>query len=151
MAGPQNPTVIKLMSTTHRLWYRMTRGAVGGRLRGAPILLLTTTGAKSGKQRTMPLMYLADGDNLVVVASNAGHDRHPGWWLNLRRDPRATVQIRGKRMSVRAQQAEADVKARLWPRLVEMYGDYAAYQRLTAREIPVVILRRDHAASGAGR
>jgi len=148
MASPTNRALIKGMSATHKFWYRVTGGGIGGRFSGAPILLLTTTGAKSGKPRTAPLIYLEDGENIVVVASNGGSDRNPGWWLNLRRDPHAKVQIRGSRKAVRAERASAEEKARLWPRLIEMYEEYDCYQERTAREIPVVILRPEHAASG---
>lgn len=105
------------------------------------MLLLTTTGRKSGKKRTIPLLYLEDGENLVVVASNGGTATHPSWWLNLRVDPEATVEIGGRKLRVRAEKALPEEKERLWPRLVAMYGGYEAYQRRTDREIPVVVLR----------
>jgi deazaflavin-dependent oxidoreductase (nitroreductase family) len=147
MASPTNRAFIKGMSATHKFWYRITGGGIGGHFSGAPILLLTTTGAKSGKQRTAPLMYLEDGDDIVVVASNGGSDRHPGWWANLRRNPQARVQIRGSRRAVRAGEASADERARLWPKLLEMYDEYECYQERTARVIPVVILRPEHATA----
>ena len=108
---------------------------------GAPVLLLTTTGRKSGKKRTIPLLYLEDGVNLVVVASNGGAPRHPAWWSNLCANPEATVEIGHRELRVRAREASPEEKERLWPRLVAMYGPYQSYRRRTDREIPIVILR----------
>lgn len=124
----------------HTRLYRATRGRVGGKLAGGPVLLLTTNGRRSGKERTVPLLYLPDGDDLVIVASNGGTATHPTWWLNLRADPTAKVEVGDRKIRIRARQASAEEKARLWPRLVEMYGGYEGYQRRTDREIPVVIL-----------
>jgi deazaflavin-dependent oxidoreductase (nitroreductase family) len=121
--------------------YRVTNGKAGGRLAGGPVLLLTTTGCKSGRERTVPLLYLPDGENLVIVGSNGGTATHPAWWLNLRSNPEATVEIEGRKTRVRAEEAGRAEKERLWPSLVEMYGGYEGYRRRTDREIPVVILR----------
>lgn len=107
----------------------------------APILLLTTTGRKSGMQRTNPVLYLNDGDNLVVVASAGGRDKDPYWWMNLEHNPDALVQIRRERRRVRAERASEEEKSRLWPLLTEMYPRFKDYQRGTERKIPVVILR----------
>ncbi len=146
MAGPMNRRLIRLVSASHSFLYRATGGRVGARMRGAPILLLTTTGRTSGKVRTTPLMYLANDGRYVIVASNGGSDRHPGWWLNLRRDPRATIRIGAKAHKVRARQADAEEKARLWPLLTAMYGEYDRYQQTTSRDIPVVVLQPDRDA-----
>lgn len=124
----------------HTRLYRATRGRVGGTLAGGPVLLLTTNGRKSGKERTVPLLYLPDGNDLVIVASNGGTVTHPTWWLNLLETPVAAVEAGDRKFRVRARQASAEEKARLWPWLVEMYGGYEGYQRRTDREIPVVIL-----------
>ncbi|MEJ7871023.1 MAG: nitroreductase family deazaflavin-dependent oxidoreductase [Rubrobacteraceae bacterium] len=125
----------------HSFVYRVTNGKAGGRLAGGPVLLLTTTGRKSGRERTVPLLYLPDGENLVIVGSNGGTATHPAWWLNLRSNPEATVEIEGRKTRVRAEEAGRAEKERLWPSLVEMYGGYEGYRRRTDREIPVVILR----------
>jgi deazaflavin-dependent oxidoreductase (nitroreductase family) len=125
----------------HSFVYRLTDGKIWGRIGGGPVLLLTTTGRKSGKKRTVPLLYLEDGENLVVVASNGGTAAHPAWWLNLRVDPEATVEIGGRKLRVRAENAAPEEKERLWPRLVAMYSGYEAYRHRTDREIPVVLLR----------
>jgi deazaflavin-dependent oxidoreductase (nitroreductase family) len=107
---------------------------------GGPVLLLTTTGRKSGREHTVPLLYLEDGENLALVASNGGAPIHPAWWLNLRANPEARVEIGHRKLRVRAEKASSEEKERLWPRLVEMYGGYENYRRRTDREIPVVVL-----------
>lgn len=108
---------------------------------GSPVLLLTTTGRKSGKPRTIPLLYLPDGENLLVVASNGGTSGHPAWWLNLEDNPEANVEVGGRTLRVRAEEAEGEERGRLWGRVVRMYGAYQQYQEKTDRRIPVVILR----------
>ncbi len=133
--------IIRLMSATHVFWYRLTDGLVGARVMGAPVLLLCIRGRKSGQERMTPLLYLADGENLVVVASNGGADNHPGWWLNLKTNLEATAQVRGLRKRVRAEPARGEERGRLWGLVTKMYPAYADYQRRTKREIPVVILR----------
>jgi F420H(2)-dependent quinone reductase len=122
--------------------YRLSGGRLGGKFRGAPVLLLHHVGRKSGRERTSPLLYLGDGDDLVIVASNGGARRHPVWWLNLRESPATTVEVGSEKRAVVARQASPEEKARLWPRLVEMYAPYADYQKRTSREIPVAILER---------
>jgi F420H(2)-dependent quinone reductase len=124
----------------HTFAYRATGGRVGGRIVGGPVLLLTTTGRKSRKKRTSPLLYLEDGQDLILVASNGGAPVHPAWWHNLRAHPEATVEIGRRKLRVRAEKASPEEKERLWPRLVSMYPGYETYQHRTNREIPVVIL-----------
>jgi deazaflavin-dependent oxidoreductase (nitroreductase family) len=104
------------------------------------MLLLDHVGARSGKRRTAPLAYLRDGDDVVLVASKGGHPRHPAWFHNLRAHPDTTVQIGSSRRAVRARVASSEERARLWPQVVELYEGYAAYQRRTDREIPLVVL-----------
>src|SRR5512138_1671725 len=125
----------------HCVLYRSSNGAIGGRIANSPVLLLTTTGRRSGRQRTVPLLYLMDGENVVLVASNGGAVKHPTWWLNLKSTPEASIQIKGVRRRVRAEQASAAEKQRLWPRLTAMYPGYQRYQEITDRDIPVVVLR----------
>jgi deazaflavin-dependent oxidoreductase (nitroreductase family) len=120
--------------------YRWSGGRLGGKVRGAPVLLLDHVGRKSATRRTAPVLYLEDGADLVVVASRGGSDAMPAWFLNLMANPATTVQVGPERRSVIARQASDEERARLWPRLVEMYRDYDAYQRRTDRKIPVVIL-----------
>jgi F420H(2)-dependent quinone reductase len=125
----------------HSLLYRSSNGMIGGTIANSPVLLLTTTGRRSGKQCTVPLLYLPDGRNLVLVASNGGAVRHPKWWLNLQTAAEAWIQIKRIRRRVKAEQASAAEKQRLWPRLTAMYPGYKRYQEITDRDIPVVILR----------
>jgi F420H(2)-dependent quinone reductase len=120
--------------------YRRTGGRLGNKVRGAPVLLLDHVGRKSGTHRTSPVLYLQDGADLVVVGSRGGSDAMPGWFFNLMAAPNTTVQVGPERRSVLAREATAKERERLWPRLVEMYPDYEAYQRRTERKIPVVIL-----------
>jgi deazaflavin-dependent oxidoreductase (nitroreductase family) len=105
------------------------------------MLLLTTTGRKSGRRRTTPLLYLEDGGNLVVIASNGGNPNHPAWWLNLKSDPHATVQVGRERRAVTAEEAEGEERERLWRAVVDVNRGYEGYQRSTSRRIPVVLLR----------
>jgi deazaflavin-dependent oxidoreductase (nitroreductase family) len=121
--------------------YRLSNGRVMGRFPGgAPVCLLTTSGRKSGRPRSVPLLFLADGDDLVVVASQGGAPRHPGWYFNLSANPLAEVQIGGRRFAVTAHTVDEADKAALWPRLVALYPPYETYRRRTARSIPVVRL-----------
>jgi deazaflavin-dependent oxidoreductase (nitroreductase family) len=125
----------------HSTLYRTSNGVIGGRIAKSPVLLLTTTGRRSGKQRTVPLLYLMDGRNVVLVASNGGAVRDPTWWFNLQTTSEAWIQIKGIRRRVKAEEASAAEKQRLWPRLTAMYPGYKRYQEITDRNIPVVILR----------
>lgn len=125
------------------LAFRLTGGRLGGRLVGAPVLLLNHVGRKSGQPRTTPLLYLEDGDRLVVVASRGGSEATPAWWLNLQAEPHVDVELRGERRNVVARLATPEERAELWPRVCEMYGDYETYQGRTEREIPVVLLEPD--------
>lgn len=133
--------VMKLMSTLNIWAYRLSGGRLGGKFPGgAPVLLLTTIGRKSGEKRVSPLLYLRDGNDLIIVASKGGMSQHPAWYRNLEANPAVEVEIGKQRSRYRAQKVDADEKARLWPRLVEMYASYAAYQACTARDIPVIRL-----------
>jgi deazaflavin-dependent oxidoreductase (nitroreductase family) len=129
------------MSWLNTWIYRVSGGTVGGRWKyGAPVMLLTVVGRKSGTPRTTPLLYLRDGEAIVTVASKAGVSRHPQWFLNLERHPDCEVQIGRETTRRRARRATDEEKTRLWPRLITMYPDYDVYQQRTERDIPVVIL-----------
>lgn len=131
----------KVVTKAHSSVYRATGGKFVGTMgNGRPILLLNTIGRKSGQKRTHPLLYLADGENMVIVASAGGAPKHPAWYLNLKANPETTVEVGDREVRVRAEEASPEEKSRLWPGLVRMYGGYAGYQRKTDREIPVVIL-----------
>src|SRR5437667_6204735 len=119
----------KIFTGILALVYRASGGAIAGRMFGAPVLVLTSTGRKSGQRRTNPLMYLRDGDRLVLAASNGGSDRHPAWYLNLRANPKAAVLIGRDQIPVTAETASPDDAARLWPRFDQMYSGYAQYRR----------------------
>jgi deazaflavin-dependent oxidoreductase (nitroreductase family) len=124
----------------HTAAYRVTGGRIGGTFRGVQTLLLDHVGRRSGRKRTNPLLYIADGDDLVIVASRGGSHKHPAWWLNLRDSPRTTVQVDSERREVIAHEADDEERARLWPRLVEAWPDYDEYQQRTERRIPVILL-----------
>jgi F420H(2)-dependent quinone reductase len=132
-----------------RLHARILRMS-GGRLKrsflfaaGQPVLALTTTGRKSGAKRSTVIACMLDGDDLVVVPSNAGQDRPPAWWLNLQANVQAEIDFRGEHREVRARRASAEEESRLWPRILEQYSGFEQYRRMTNREIPVVILERE--------
>jgi len=124
-------------------WSRGEPWRVGGRLRNAPVLLLTTIGRKTGKKRTTPLLYLRDGERIIIVASNGGRDNEPSWWTNLRHDPHAEIQLKDEKRKMVARKASEEEKSDFWPLLTKMYPAYSDYQRQTKREIPVVILTQD--------
>ncbi|MEX1140925.1 MAG: nitroreductase family deazaflavin-dependent oxidoreductase [Thermoleophilaceae bacterium] len=120
--------------------YRATGGRLFGKLDRAPVLLLTTTGRKSGQRRTAPVVYLEDGDRLVVIGSNAGNERTPAWALNLRANPDAEVEVGSERRRVRARVAEGDERAELWRRVNEQYAGFDGYAARTTRDIAVFVL-----------
>jgi F420H(2)-dependent quinone reductase len=134
------PLLRRLMGG-HAAVYRATNGLIGHRFPGAPpMLLLDHVGARSGTRRTTPLVYVEDGRDVVIVASKGGHPRHPSWLHNLRANPDTTVQIGSERRAVRAREASAHERERLWPMAVATYSGYRGYQQRTAREIPLVVL-----------
>jgi len=133
--------VIRAMTALNIWIYRLTGGRLGGTfLRGAPVCLVTATGKRSGTPRTVALLYLADGDDVVLVASKGGMSHNPAWYHNMMANPDVDVEIGAGRRPMRARRATASERETLWPRLVAMYRDYADYQRRTTRTIPVVIL-----------
>lgn len=137
MAAP----FMKLMTVVNTFVFRVSGGRLGSRfLRGAPVGLLTTRGRRSGEERTLPLIYLADGERIVLVASKGGMPTHPAWFLNLEADPEVTFQTGSEPRAMRARRASAEEKAKLWGRLCAVYPDYDDYQARTDRDIPVVIL-----------
>ncbi len=120
--------------------YRLSRGHVGGKVGKAPVLLLTTTGRKSGRQRTAPVVYGRDGQNVVVIGSNAGNENEPGWSYNLKADPDAQVEIGHKHSVVRARVAEGEERERLWKLMNVGYEGFDDYAARTNRDIPVFVL-----------
>ncbi len=147
LANPTTAKVIKYMARAQVRVFKLTGGRVGSKWRiGAgfrkpvPTLLLHHVGRKSGTRFTTPLLYLVDGPNLVVVASQGGLPKNPQWFPNLVASPDTTVQVRTETRPVRAHTASPEERAELWPKLVELYADFDVYQQCTDREIPVVVL-----------
>ena len=130
----------RVVTGIHREIYRRTGGRLTAKAGRVQMLLLTTTGRRTGRPRTTPLFYMPDGDRLVLIASYGGDDRDPQWFKNLTANPDVTVQIGGENRRMRAAVASPEEKARLWPRAVELYKGYDAYQRRTERDIPLVVL-----------
>jgi deazaflavin-dependent oxidoreductase (nitroreductase family) len=120
--------------------YRLSRGHILGSVGTAPVLLLTSTGRRSGQQRTAPVVFLADGERYVVIGSNAGNARTPAWSYNLQANADAEIEIRGTRKLVRARVAEGDERAELWRKVNEMYEGFDDYDAKTSRDIAVFVL-----------
>lgn len=122
--------------------YRLTRGRLMGKIGRAPVLLLTTTGRRSGQPRTAPVAYLADGDRVIVIGSNTGSERAPAWSLNLQANPEAEAEIRGERRRVRARIAEGEEREELWRRMSDQYSGFDHYRERTDRDIKLFVLER---------
>jgi deazaflavin-dependent oxidoreductase (nitroreductase family) len=120
--------------------YRATRGRLMNKVGRAPVMLLTSTGRRSGQPRTAPVLYLADGESLVVISSNGGNNHAPAWSYNLIANPDAEVEIGGERRRVRARVAEGEERAELWRKMNEQYAGFAQYDETTSREIAVFVL-----------
>ena len=133
--------LFKIVNAVHQPIFRLSKGRIGGRGLGMPVLVLTTTGAKSGAKRSVMLTSpLQLGDSYVLVASRGGDDRNPAWLHNLQADPAVEVELDGRTRPMRARVADAAERAELWPRIVADHANYGAYQAKTEREIPVVVL-----------
>jgi deazaflavin-dependent oxidoreductase (nitroreductase family) len=133
--------LVNAATAAHVAAYRAT----GGRFLLGPLgadrtVLVDHVGRKSGKHRTTPLLYLPDGDDVVIVASKGGSHKHPAWWLNLREMDETTIQVGSEKRRVTIREANAEERARLWPKLVAIWSDYDRYQQRTEREIPLAIL-----------
>lgn len=141
-----NPTIksprwfLTTFSGLHKAWYRLTGGRLGGKFHGEPMVLLTTTGRKTGQERTWPLLALRDGDAYLFAASNSGHDHHPAWYLNLEADPEVHVRDGAKTIHGRARITTGAERADLYRRFVDVFDNYAKYAEATSREIPVVVV-----------
>ncbi|MFC4122295.1 nitroreductase family deazaflavin-dependent oxidoreductase [Nonomuraea zeae] len=122
--------------------FRANEGRVGGMFEGSPLVLLTTTGAKSGRQITSPVMYVADGDRYVIIASNGGADTNPAWYHNLRATPAATAEVGSEKFEVQAVFVEGEERDRLYARMVAQAAQFAEYEAKTSRRIPVIALQR---------
>ena len=134
--------VLRRVMRGHAAIYRATGGRVGEHLPGLPgVLLLDHVGRKSDKRRTTPLVYMPDGDDLIVVASKGGYPKNPAWLLNLRAHPDTTVQIGSERLNVRAEEAGPEERRRIWPKAIAHNPHWGRYRERTNREIPIVVLR----------
>jgi F420H(2)-dependent quinone reductase len=131
----------KLVFSLSNFLYRSSGGRIAGRMNGGDVLLLTTTGRKTGKQRTLPLIYIRDGSAYVITASAGGADKNPGWFFNVRSNPQATIQVKDKQIKVLAEVAEPEKRSELWAQLVAKMPFYTRYEKRTSRQIPMVILR----------
>jgi F420H(2)-dependent quinone reductase len=130
----------KHLTGLNNVLYRLSGGRIMGSYDGNPVLLLHHVGRRSGEERVTPLIYVEDGEDILIVASMGGTPKHPAWFLNLRDKPDTEVEIRGERRPVTAHAAGAEERERLWPKVVEHYPGFASYQDRTEREIPVVVL-----------
>jgi F420H(2)-dependent quinone reductase len=127
----------------HRAVYRLTGGRVGGKIGGARVLLLTTTGRKSGRPRTQPLLYTPAGAGYAVIASKGGAAQHPLWYRNLQANPHVEVTVGRETRKALARDAEGDERERLWRAMTSVYAGYDRYAEKTSRRIPVVVLEPD--------
>jgi deazaflavin-dependent oxidoreductase (nitroreductase family) len=130
---------IKPYSRLNVLVYKLTGGRLMGKLAGRPVMLVTMKGARSGKSRTIPLMYVPYKDGVVLVASQGGAPKSPVWYNNVVTNPDIVVQYRGQKMNLRARQVDDAEKAKVWPICVEYYHEYDDYQKRTDRNIPVFV------------
>jgi deazaflavin-dependent oxidoreductase (nitroreductase family) len=129
------------LATNFHVWlYQTTGGRIGHYLGNVPVLLLTTTGRKTGKQHITPLTYATDGENIILIASNGGSLNHPSWWLNLQAHPETMIQVGNKKLQLKASEAPDEDRSRLWKKAEQIYPGYARYQQKTPRKIPVVVL-----------
>jgi deazaflavin-dependent oxidoreductase (nitroreductase family) len=140
MSGDWQNVDYSLLGDEHVRRYRETDGDVGYEWNGAPTLLLTTTGRRSGEPRTTPLIYGRDGDDYLIVGSVGGSPKHPSWYHNLVADPHASIQVKGDRFDVVAHVATPEEKPRLWAIMQDVWPNYDVYQTRTDRDIPVVVL-----------
>lgn len=131
---------LMLLGEDHIRAYRETGGEVGYIWNGAPTLLLTATGRRSGEKRTSALIFGRDADDYLIVASMGGAPNHPLWYLNLQANPQATIQVKAETLAVVARTASAGEKARLWKIVTDVWPNYDVYQSRTDRDIPVVVL-----------
>jgi F420H(2)-dependent quinone reductase len=133
--------MMKLFTSMHGFFYRLTGGRFGSTMGGTKVLLLTTTGRKSGKPRTTPLGYFEQENGFLIVASNAGRSYHPAWYLNLKVNPQVSVQIKGKVVTCKAETVPGEQRAALWKEVITAAPAYSGYESSTSREIPLVLLR----------
>ena len=130
---------MKYFARAHIWVYHRTNGRVGAKLLWFPAALITTTGRRSGQPRTTPMLYLDDGDRVILPASFGGRDTNPAWYLNLESNPEVHVQIGSRHLDLRARDATEDERKVYWPRLIKMYPPYRGYREAADRVIPMVV------------
>lgn len=130
---------IKWMGKGNTWVYKLTDGKLGGVFQNAPVALLTTTGRKTGEPRVSPLLYLREGDRVILGASRGGSDKHPLWYLNLKANPKVSVQIKDETLALTARDASEAEREEYWPKMVAMYPTFEDYKSWTDRVIPIVI------------
>ncbi len=133
--------LFRLTTTLHTFLYRLTGGRTGSQMRGFKVLLLTTTGRKTGKQRTTPLGYFEAEGGYVIIASNGGLPQNPAWYYNIKSIPQVNIQVKDRRLTVNGEVADPATRARLWQQLMREAPAYGDYEKSTDRVIPLVILR----------
>lgn len=138
--SPIKKALRRAFMRAHITLYRVSGGLLGSRIPTRSFLLLSTIGRKSGQERVTPIFYIPRGDDFILVASNWGEPSAPVWWLNLQAQPQATVRAGRKNLAVKARQADAEERARLWPPIAARYKEFARYQKRLTREIPLIIL-----------
>jgi len=134
------PNTIRRLGRLHAWLWKLCGGKLDNAFGKLPLMMLTTTGRKTGQRRTTPVLYLQDGTGLIVVASFGGNDMHPAWYLNLEKCPDAEVIVKGEHRKVLARKLSAEEKKVIWPRLVQLYPQFETYQQRTRREIPLMRL-----------
>lgn len=131
---------LTLLGEGHVRAYRETDGETGYLWNGAPILLMTSTGRKSGEPRTIPIIFTQYGESWVIMASKGGAPKHPAWYLNVQEDPDVEVQVKADMWTARARTAGGDEREAIWAEALKVWPSYAIYQQRTERQIPVVVL-----------
>ena len=131
---------IRFFSVLNRGWYQLTGGRIGAKFHGAPLVLLTTTGRKTGKERTWPLLSIKQGDSYLFAASFGGHDQNPAWYLNLAANPDVSVRDGNRTLNGRARVTTGAEREQLYQKFVDVYSTYGDYAKATTREIPVVVV-----------
>ena len=134
-----NKWPVKFFTWLNVVLYRLSGGMLMNRMEGCPVCLVTMTGHKSGKQKTIALMYTGDGDKVLLVASLGGAPKNPVWYFNLKAQPEIEIQLGRVRRKMLAREAGSEERAMLWPKVVASYPSFANYQQRTTREIPVFV------------
>ena len=143
MANRPRYHLMKIFWQIHLKLYLWSSGRIGNIIRGLPVLLLTTKGKKTGLARTRALMYISHGKGFAVIASNLGEHNDPAWWVNLKAEPNATVQVGSVHYHVHAREAREDEREDIWEAIAQRNSDYEQYRKWTSRKIPVVLLERE--------